>query len=152
MVVAHRQALSDDRDFCRSTHHLAYHDVVVSQFGPWDERRQDAFFDAKWDEGNIDVLLVDGQPCGFAAVSDQTDHLRVAELVIHPAWQRRGIGSEVLRGVMKRAADRNIPVRLRVLHENLAVGLYERLGFVKRSRSPTHFELEWAATGGPQGR
>ena len=93
MVVAYRQALPDDRAFCRSTHHLAYHDVVVSQFGPWDERRQDEFFDAKWNDGNIDILLVDEEPCGFAVVSDEADHLRVVELVIHPKFLRNVIAA-----------------------------------------------------------
>jgi len=143
MNITHRQARPDDRAFCRSTHHLAYHDVVVSQFGPWDEQRQDEFFNAKWSDGNIDILLADAEPCGFAVVADAADHLRVVELVIHPDWQQRGIGTDFLRSIMTRAAHRGVPVRLRVLHKNRAVGLYKRLGFTEHDRSATHFEFEW---------
>jgi ribosomal protein S18 acetylase RimI-like enzyme len=147
-----RQAGHEDRAFCRSTHHLAYHDVVVSQFGPWDERRQDEFFNAKWADGNFDIFVADGEPCGFVVVAEASDHLQVVEIVIHPAWQRRGIGTGFLRSMIARAADRGVPVRLRVLHKSRAVELYNRLGFTERGRSATHYELEWVPDRSRDGR
>lgn len=152
MVIRFRHAHAADREFCRSTHHLAYHDVVELQFGPWDEEQQDGFFDAKWSRGNLDILLVDEQECGFAVIADAADHVEVFELVIHPDWQGRGIGTEVLNSVTGRAANCGVPVRLKVLHRNRSVELYKRLGFIDRDRSQTHFELEWSALNGDDGR
>ncbi len=41
MEITLRLAGEDDKDFCRRTHHLAYRDVVMRQFGGWDDGQQD---------------------------------------------------------------------------------------------------------------
>ncbi len=143
VAISVQNARPEDYTFARAAHHLAYREVVVSQFGGWDDALQDQFFEAKWRDGNVDILLSDGQPCGFVVVADGGDHLRIMEIVIHPDWQRRGIGTGFLQSVLGRTAERQVPVRLRVLEKNLAIELYKRLGFVEQGRSATHFEFEW---------
>jgi len=44
IVFSKRPATTADTEFARFTHHAAYHDVVVRQFGNFDERMQDNFF------------------------------------------------------------------------------------------------------------
>lgn len=143
MSITTRKACTDDRDFCRSAHHAAYRDVVLSQFGFWDEVRQDEFFNAKWDTGHLQVLLRDGEPCGFTAIAEDNGHVFVSELVVHPAYQQQGIGTEFLSSVLERAAESGTVVRLQVLHQNRAVNLYRKLGFIEQDRSETHIKLEW---------
>ena len=47
-----------------------------------------------------------------------------------PAYQGRGIGTQVVRDVLAEARDRGVPARISVEVDNpLARALYERLGF-----------------------
>ena len=76
MTLTRRPATPADTDFARSVHHQAYRDVVVRQFGTWDESRQDEFFAADWSAGGFEILLCDAEPCGYVAVERRSHHDR----------------------------------------------------------------------------
>jgi hypothetical protein len=44
MQITKRPAENFDTEFVRHVHHLAYRDVVIRQYGAWDEKVQDEFF------------------------------------------------------------------------------------------------------------
>jgi ribosomal protein S18 acetylase RimI-like enzyme len=136
-------AAESDIAFARETHHLAYRDVVVRQFGQWDERAQDRFFENGWDSAEHAILLADGEPCGYAAIEERVDDTHVRELVIHPDHQEEGIGTSFLRQVQERARTLGVPVRLGTHLENRAQVLYKRLGFREFDRTETHILMEW---------
>ncbi len=142
MEITTRPPLEDDREFVRDIHHLGYRDVVVAQFGSWDQAKQDDFFDKKWSNANLAILIVDGKPCGYATVEDYSNEVRLVELVIRPESQGRGIGTTFLHQLIDRASKRNVPVRLQVLLKNRAIDLYRRLGFVECDRTETHVLME----------
>lgn len=127
--ITRRPATDADADFARRAHHEAYREVVVRQFGAWDEAAQDEFFRGGWNPAAFDVILCDGEPCGYTRVEDRADGVHVRELVILPRFQNRGVGSRLLREVIERAKARGVPVRLGTHHANRAAELYRRLGF-----------------------
>jgi ribosomal protein S18 acetylase RimI-like enzyme len=133
-------------DFARTVHHLAYRHVVTRQFGLWDETLQDRFFDRGWSTAKIEILLVDGEPCGYTGIEDRPGDVYLRELVIQPEYQGRGIGTTILRQVMARAQGRGVPVRLQVLQQNRAQDLYRRVGFREVGRTETHVLMEWRQT------
>jgi ribosomal protein S18 acetylase RimI-like enzyme len=142
-----RPATDDDEAFVRAAHHVAFRDVVERQFGPWDEARQDVFFDTVWRHGGMQVVECDGHRCGYLLVDEHADEVVVGEIVLHPDVHGRGIGTRLLRDVF--AVGK--PVRLQVLHENRrARALYERLGFTQTGSTSTH-HLMWRAADAPAG-
>ena len=143
MKITTRPATIHDKSFAREAHHLAYRDVVVRQFGPWNETVQDQFFENKWAHARFAILLVDGEPCGVADVENQTEKILIHELVIHTHFQEKGIGTVFLQQVIERAKALNVPVRLQVLLKNRAIALYQRLGFREFDSTETHILMEW---------
>ena len=143
MRLTTRPATDSDAAFARETHHSAYRDVVMAQYGAWDDADQDRYFEDNWREAKFDILLSDDTPCGYAAVEYRADDVHVRELVIHPKWQGRGIGTAFLKQVMESAAQKGLPVRLGTQHRNRALKLYQRLGFREIGRTETHVLLEW---------
>jgi GNAT superfamily N-acetyltransferase len=141
--VRRRPALPSDAELARRVHHLGYREAVERQFGAWDETQQDRFFAGDWDAASFEVLLCDGEPCGYACVEERDDHVLVREIVVAPAFQGRGIGSAVLRETQERARARGVPVRLGTLFTSRAAVLYRRLGFRETGRSATHIGFEW---------
>ena len=141
--VTVRSATAADTEFARQVHHQAYREVVERQFGPWREAEQDQFFEADWRDARFEIILADGEPCGYVAIQHREDDLHVRELVILPACQGKGIGSRILQDVIAQARQRRVPVRLGTFHQNRAVALYRRLGFEEVGRTATHVLLEW---------
>ena len=143
MTISIRKATTADADYARKLHHAAYREIVTAQFGEWDDQVQDRFFDGDWHDASFDILLCDGEPCGYAAVEERSDDIHVRELVVDPARQGLGIGSAFVRLVMDRATIRGVPVRLGTCLHNRAVNLYRRLGFHEFERSASHVLLTW---------
>ena len=76
------------------------------------------------------LILLDGQPAGRLWINDGAEELWVIDLVIHPAFQRRGLGRAVLEHILARAQSRSVPVGLFVDTVNdPAFRLYRSLGF-----------------------
>lgn len=65
--ITKRYATNDDREFARNAHHKAYHDVVVKQFGSWDEKLQDGFFDRAWKPETHEIIYFEGSPAGYCS-------------------------------------------------------------------------------------
>ena len=145
MTLKRRPASSSDTEFARISHHAAYRDVVCRQFGAWDEALQDHLFEEKWIPDQFEIVLCDGNPCGFLLVEDHPDHISISEIVIAPQFQGRGIGSRLLNEEIQRGRETNSPLRLQVLRENRAIELYRRLGFKECGMTETHIRMVWEA-------
>ncbi len=137
-----RKAVPDDQPVARRVHHLAYQEVVERQFGRWDEEEQDAYFDNAWPLHEHDMLEVDGATLGYVAIEFGTDAVDVHELVLHPSYQGRGIGTRLLNETVDQARRLRLPVRIQVLLKNdRAARLYQRLGFGDYGVTETHRQM-----------
>jgi ribosomal protein S18 acetylase RimI-like enzyme len=132
-----------DQEWARQVHHQVYREVVLRQFGSWDESLQDRFFLDSWHKDPYKIIEKDGQRIGLVSVSEQTDYLFLHEIWIVDEFQGRGIGSELVQEVLAEAAARGKPVRLVVLLMNEAQRLYQRLGFRETGRTPIGIMMEW---------
>src|SRR3954470_23533030 len=139
-MLSTRPAAQSDTDFLRGLHHAAYRDVVLRQFGAWDETAQDHWFEQGFTEAEYWIIEEDGQPVGAVATSEAEEHLSLVELQVHPERQNRGIGSAVLHAQIQRASlMHKRELRLRVLRANRALSLYQRHGFVVTGETDTHY-------------
>jgi GNAT superfamily N-acetyltransferase len=138
-----RPSTPADRTFLRNLHHAVYRDVVVRQFGSWDERAQDEWFEKGLAEAVMSIVEEAGVPVGAIGLNTAPDCLHLVELQILPQWQNRGLGSTLVDRQLSEARARGVPIRLRVLRENRARLLYERKGFAVTGETDTHYLMEW---------
>lgn len=76
------------------------------------------------------VILLEDRRIGRLRLIRSGKEIHVAGIQVHPAFQGKGIGSEILRTVIEEAARAGLPVTLEVGKDNPdAKRLYERLGF-----------------------
>jgi GNAT superfamily N-acetyltransferase len=133
----------EDKDFFRALHHAAYQTVIESMFG-WNEAEQDASADKEFSERYPRLIIYMGQKVGAIGFEDKIDHVWFGPLYISPEFQKKGIGSCVVKHFMRHAEKRNVPLRLRTLRQNFgAKALYERLGFQTTSQSHIHWHMEY---------
>jgi ribosomal protein S18 acetylase RimI-like enzyme len=136
-----RPATASDAPFLRELHHSAYRDLVECQFGSWDERQQDAFFEQSLRDADFEVILDGDSAVGAIGTRLHSDHLFLAEIQVRPEHQNRGIGTAMLRAQIARAVDLKKPLGLQVLRENRAKDWYERHGFAVISETETHYMM-----------
>jgi len=138
--IKRRPATAADEPFMRELHKAAYHEVVVRQFGQWDEEFQASLFSKKWIPEKFEIVEIAGRAIGCIRVDDWPEDVFLSEIQILPEFQGRGIGSALIQGEIARAQLRQKPLRLEVLKSNdRARVLYERLGFQVCGATDTHF-------------
>jgi ribosomal protein S18 acetylase RimI-like enzyme len=138
-----RQCTEEDREWAYALKSEAYREVVERQFGPWDEGRQRAHFGARWNPQLSKVILLHGNAVGLIAVEERDAELRLDEIQLARAWRGRGIGTEIILDLLRKAAANGKALRLQVLRGNArARELYLRLGFAVTGETDTHHLLE----------
>jgi ribosomal protein S18 acetylase RimI-like enzyme len=138
-----RPSEPEDEAFVRRLNQLAYEGVVSAQFGGWDPSKQQAFFDLKWKTQTYFIIVAGGMPVGAVSSIWSDVALTLMELLVLPAHQGIGIGTQVVQQLQKEARSRQLPLLLQVLHLNRARGLYERLGFRVYETTETHYRMRW---------
>ena len=98
----------------------------VGRFDP--QRARDRFL-ATFAPSSTQHLVVDGRKVGFLVVRDESDHLLLDHLYVHPEHQGKGIGAAALALVFTDADARLMPVRVGALTESASNRFYVRHGF-----------------------
>jgi ribosomal protein S18 acetylase RimI-like enzyme len=125
---------------------------LVEAVWGWDEADQrrrfhEAFTPARTQRTRL--IVVDGVEVGVLIVEDQGGEVLLELIEVLPSYQRRGLGSAVVRDLLDRASRRGSPVALRVLKVNPAQKLYRRLGFDVVGETDTHLLMRREAASNP---
>jgi ribosomal protein S18 acetylase RimI-like enzyme len=78
---------------------------------------------------NAQVIERDGAPAGLFKVTRDGGAWQLVQIQLSPALQGKGIGQALIRELIAEARAAGASLTLRVLHQNPARHLYERLGF-----------------------
>ncbi|MDQ3724733.1 MAG: GNAT family N-acetyltransferase [Actinomycetota bacterium] len=82
-----------------------------------------------YEDTSYDVVLVDGEPAGRLIVARWPEELRIVDIALLPEYRGRGIGSTLMRALIKEADDIEVKTSIHVERFNPAQRLYSRLGF-----------------------
>jgi ribosomal protein S18 acetylase RimI-like enzyme len=138
MHLTIRQSKPADKTFAYEVKRAALGNYVEQTWG-WNEQFQQRFHADDWANHPPDIIELDGNPIGTLEVLEHADHLFIGEFYILPEFQRRGIGTRLLREVLANADAKQLCTRLHFLKVNPVRSLYERHGFVVTGESDTHF-------------
>jgi GNAT superfamily N-acetyltransferase len=136
--IALRPATAADYEFAFELAREVYHELVVRQFGAWDEARHRESFEQQWTKLQTSIMIQGQVRVGVLCVEDAPYDVVLHEVQVCPSCQGQGVGTEIVRGVMDHAERRGVPLRLRVFQMSRAVQFYTRLGFLEESRTPSH--------------
>lgn len=144
MEFSLRSVETDDLDWLYQLKTESYRDIVIRQFGCWDEELQSKMFFDKWDPIHPAQIIAIGAIKIGVVVVEQLEHYDwLGEIQITPAYRDKGLGTLIIQRYVDQARSRGRPLRLRVLHENRrAKLLYKRLGFIEIKSLENHYLLE----------
>lgn len=138
-----RPATGADLPLCWQLHQDTLKPYVAATWG-WKQAVQLARFEAGFDPGVRQIIEIEGRPSGVLQVDYATTPVRLFNMQITPPFQRRGLGTEIVRNIIEQANGR--AVWLQVLKVNPARRLYERMGFRITEETATHFQMLYAPT------
>jgi GNAT superfamily N-acetyltransferase len=123
-----QQATAEHYDFALQLYLLTL-GPYLRELVVWDEQEQRDIFAAQWKREEVKIISVDGRDAGWLQVAELPTEIRLQKFFVSPPWQRSGIGSEVLGQLLATWRPTGKTIVLRVLKNNPARRLYERLGF-----------------------
>ncbi len=149
MHVTLRDATENDKEFLYALNRAAYQQVVIQQFGKWDDEWQQAYFNQKWLNSHYRIIEYakndDVNPVGTIWLTQYSDHVFLNEIQLLPPYQNHGIGSQLICKEIEHANREGYAFRLQVLKKNpQAQALYERLGFLTDAETDTHVCMSYA--------
>jgi GNAT superfamily N-acetyltransferase len=122
-------------------------EYIVSMFG-WDEDVQRGFHDKAWQEQKPDVITYDGKLIGTIATIEIEDCIEIGQFFILPEYQRKGIGTHLLKNILDKADQSGKNVTLKFLKNNPVKSLYVRNGFRLVYTSEVAHHMERKISGG----
>jgi GNAT superfamily N-acetyltransferase len=138
-----RRATADDADFAFQVLKEAMREYVVATWGTWREEETRRETVEQVNSGRTEVIELNQVPIGVQLVDRPGTHIQLVQLYIARAFQRRGIGTQLLKRLFVEAKELNLPIRVRVLAVNPAKVFYERMGFSVVERTPERYFMEW---------
>src|ERR1700693_4092219 len=118
-----RAARADDYAFALGLYVETIKPYTVAYMS-WVDGEQNARFARLWNPADTLIFTVSGVDVGWLEASETGPEIFLKQIYVAPAHQRRGIGSEVLRRLLRRREETKKPVVLGVLKNNPARRLY----------------------------
>lgn len=128
MIVTLLPAAPGDYEFARETYYATMRWIIERLFG-WDESEQDASFARQFKLDEVRVIIVDGKRAGWIQTQIDGAGVTLGQFYVVPELQRRGIGTQVLRMVIREVRDDGRSLTVPVVKFNPAKRLYDRHGF-----------------------
>lgn len=146
MHISLRPISNVDFEFIYQVTKAAMQTYVEQTWGSWvdDEQRLRTYNSI--DLSTHQIIQLDGQDVGCLAVEHHSNHLQLTKLYLLPDFQRRGIGTFLIRQLIAQTKALNAPLRLRVLAVNPARKLYEREGFSIQAQTKERIFMEYTAS------
>ena len=86
------------------------------------------------------IIMVNNQQIGFVHGEELNETTyEIQNICINPAWQGKGIGTQIIKDILKQHKNKNIEIRC--FKQNPVRKLYERLGFKLTNETEFHYHL-----------
>ena len=125
--TALRPARPEDFDYCARLYFEGMENTIKGL--NLDMDGQIAGFRQRWDVTQVGIITLDGTDIGWLQSFVKDDALFLGQLFVDRTLRGRGIGTQLIKGLIEEAAKAGRAVTLGVVKSNPALRLYERLGF-----------------------
>jgi GNAT superfamily N-acetyltransferase len=121
-------ACDDDVGFARNLYFETMREIIERLFG-WDQSREEKNFARFFRLEEVRIITADGQDVGWIQEQISEASIHLGSFYVAPTMQGRGIGTQVLRMLLARAASESKAMTLAVVKMNPARRFYEKHGF-----------------------
>jgi ribosomal protein S18 acetylase RimI-like enzyme len=105
---------------------------------------QQSDYTRRFTEASHFLILIDGLPAGRIWLHEGAEDIRIPDISILPAYQRRGIGAYLYRQLMDRARQAAKPIRVSVfLNNDGSAAFHQKMGFQVTGVENMYAAMEW---------
>jgi len=122
-----RRARPEDFDYCAHLYFEGMENIIKELNLDMDSHI--AAFRQRWDATQVRIITRDGTDIGWLQSFVKDDALFLGQLFVDGTLRGRGIGTQLVKGLIEEAANAGRAVTLGVVKTNPALRLYKRLGF-----------------------
>jgi ribosomal protein S18 acetylase RimI-like enzyme len=122
-----RPAVAEDFDYCANLY-FAGIEWMVEEL-KLDRVAQVGGFRPRWEVTQVQIIQLNAADVGWLQSVVEADTVFLAQIFVDAAFRGRGIGTEVMKRLIAKAAQARRAVTLGVVKTNPAMRLYRRLGF-----------------------
>jgi ribosomal protein S18 acetylase RimI-like enzyme len=141
MTITLRPACSADYPFALRLYVQTIKPLAITWM-EWVDTNQEAQFASLWRQNDTRIITLDGQEdIGWVEFRTTGDEVFLKQFYISPEHQRRGLGSQVMRLLLKEQRGAARSMALFVLKSNPASRFYQRHGFDVVQETPTRFVM-----------
>jgi ribosomal protein S18 acetylase RimI-like enzyme len=141
-----RPATPDDSEFVYNLKKQTLKQYITETWG-WDEKVQRSYHKKRFEPAKYQIIQIDGENIGCVSIEEQSNKIILNIIDITPDYQNKGIGSKLIRGLIKKGLQENKTIELQVLKVNQrAFNLYTSLGFTLRDETETHYHMVYYRT------
>jgi GNAT superfamily N-acetyltransferase len=144
-----RKGQEADKDWLYDLYSLTLRPAIEKTWG-WDEAFQKASFSEHLSPEKFEILTIEGNNIGGFMLEEREDCLWLEMLLIDQAYQRRGIGSRLIRQLQREAARKNKPLKLSVLKKNPVLPFYHKLDFWDEGEDEASYRMIWSDPKNPR--
>lgn len=140
-----RPARPEEFDFAAEIYISAMR-PLMQQLNAWDEPMRRAAFRRSFKSADARIISRDGVDIGWIQVTERDADYHLTQIQIIEDYCGLGIGSEIINGLLDRAAREGKTVSLSAVRGNRAIELYKRMGFqvINPEASPI-IDMVWTA-------
>ena len=151
-AVSLRSATLEDEQFLQQLFATTRADELALM--PWNENQKQSFiavqFKAQsqqyamaYPHADYSIILLGDVSIGRMIVDRNEAATSLVDIALLPSYRNTGIGTGLIKDLLKEAAAAGKPVRLHVLTSSAAKRLYERLGFSQVGSDAVYLEMKW---------
>ncbi len=118
-------------------------DVMLAQMLRMQFAGQQGTYRAQFPEADHHIILRHERPIGRLLVDRSGAEVVLVDVALVAEARGSGIGTRLLRALQAEAAEKGVPLRLKVVLTNPARRLYQRLGFVGLDDDGVYEQMEW---------
>jgi GNAT superfamily N-acetyltransferase len=104
---------------------------------------QDTYYHASFPQASYDLIMSGERVLGRLYLDRGKSVWRVIDIALLPEHRGKGIGTQLLTGLLAEAQATAKPVQIHVERFNHARRLYDRLGFRQIADKDVYLLLEW---------
>lgn len=137
-----RKYENSDYEFVYEVKKNAYKKYVEQCWGKWDDidqkNRFKEFMEKTFDRTYI--IMIKNEKIGFyqgQLVNEKTYYIE--NICIIPEYQGRGIGTDIIKSILKQYYDKNIEIQY--FKQNPVGELYKRLSFTDNGETEFHYQM-----------
>ena len=137
-----RNARQEDNEFTEALYLETMKPRLIN-LGAWNEPEVIANFRRLYKPKEVRIILVDGLDAGWLQTTERDGLINLIQIHLKEKFRSAGIGSRLIRDLLRDAKSREKSVALSVVRNNPALALYSRFGFKIVSGSGYKIHMLW---------